>query len=383
MKIDTVCVHGYKDKTTNTGAICVPIYQSSTFSHLGVGRSTGYDYSRTQNPTREFVENTVCSLEKGKSALAFSTGMAAVNALMELFNPGDHIIASEDLYGGTIRLFDNISTKNGLIISYVDTGNVKKIETLINETTKAIFIETPTNPMMNVSDLAAIKNLIGEKDILLVTDNTFLTPYFCNPFDLGADIIVHSGTKFLSGHNDTLAGFLVTNNDDIAEKLRYIQKTTGACLSPFDCFLVTRGIKTLALRMEKSQENALTVAEWLKSQSKVKKVYYAGLPEHPSYELSKRQARGFGAMISFEVDSKETAYKILENVKLILFAESLGGVETLITYPFTQTHADVPIEKREERHINERLLRVSVGIENIQDIISDLQQALGGDTDEL
>ncbi len=376
MKTETVCIHGHKDKANLTGAVSTPIYQSATFAHLGVNKSTGYDYSRVQNPTREAAEKTVALLENGTDALAFSSGMAATTALMELFSCGDHIIATDDLYGGAIRLFNNISKKNGIRIDYVNTSVLSKIEEKITTDTKAIFIETPTNPMMHVTDITAVKKLIGHRDILLIVDNTFLTPYFQKPLELGADIVLHSGTKYLCGHNDTLAGFLVASNTETAEKLRIIHKTTGACLAPFDSFLLIRGIKTLAIRMEKAQSNAIALAKWLLNQEKVVNVHYVGLESHPHIEVSKKQARGFGAMISFEVDSEKTAVQILEKVELILFAESLGGVETLITYPMLQTHADVPRCEREERGINERLLRISLGIENIEDIIADLKQAL-------
>lgn len=376
MKIDTKCVRGFQDTPNETGSIATPIYQSATFAHPGIGESTGYDYSRLQNPTRAQLEKIVAGLEGGVDALAFSTGMSAQSALMELFGIGDHIIASDDLYGGSIRLFNHISKKNGLTFDFIDTSNVAAVAAKLTPHTKAIFVETPTNPMMRVTDIAAIRDLIGDRDILLIVDNTFLTPYFQQPLALGADIVVHSGTKYLGGHNDTLAGFLIAGNDEIAEKLRFIHKTTGACLAPFDCFLIIRGIKTLALRMEKSQANAIVLADWLLQQEKVVTTYYPGLPTHPDYATSQKQASGFGAMISFEVDSKETAHRILNRVQLILFAESLGGVETLITYPMTQTHADVPEEERDARGINEKLLRISVGIEDIQDLINDLKQAL-------
>lgn len=376
MKPDTFCIHGAKDQSHSTGAVCGPIYQSATFAHPGVGQSTGYDYSRLQNPTRETLEKIVAGLENGCEALAFSTGMAAASAMMELFRPGDHIIASDDLYGGSIRLFDHISLKNGLAIDYVATSNLEEVEEKITNKTKAIFIETPTNPMMRVTNISAVKNLIRDKQILLIVDNTFLTPYFQRPLDLGADIVLHSGTKYLGGHNDTLAGFLVAKNPELLEKLRFIYKTTGACLGPFDSFLITRGLKTLAIRMEKSQANALKIAKWLLGQPKVTAVHYPGLSCHPDKAISEKQASGFGAMISFEVDTQKTAKKVLENVKIIRYAESLGGVESLITYPMLQTHADVPAEKREERGINETLLRISVGIENSDDLIGDLRQAL-------
>ena len=381
MNIETLCVHGNRDCSNSTGAVCVPIFQSATFSHPGVGKSTGYDYSRAQNPTREQLEQIIANLENGVDALAFSSGMAAISCMMEIFSPGDEVIASEDLYGGTVRIFDVISQKNGIKISYTDTSDTANIKALISDKTKAIFIETPTNPMMNVTDIRAVRRLTDNqnKDILIVVDNTFLTPLFCNPLNLGADIVVHSGTKYLGGHNDTLAGFLAVKDALLSEKLRFIQKTTGAGLSPFDSYLLIRGIKTLAIRMRAAGDNAAKIARWLSTQEKIKSVYYIGLPDHPGYKISQTQSSGFGAMISFETDSPETAISILERVKLILYAESLGGVESLITYPILQTHADVPLEKRLRLGINDRLLRLSVGIENVDDLICDLGQALGSE----
>lgn len=376
MDITTLCIHGAKNNTHNTGAVSVPIYQSATFAHLGVGKSTGYDYSRVQNPTREYLEQTIAALENGIDAMAFSTGMAAVTALMELFSIGDHIIVSDDLYGGTLRLFENINRKNGLKFSAIDTSNIEEVKKQINPETKAIYIETPTNPTMVVTDIAAIAELAKSNNLILIVDNTFLTPYYQQPLNLGADIVLHSGTKYLCGHNDTLAGFLVTNSKELSEKLRYIYKTTGSCLSPFDSWLLIRGIKTLAVRMDRQQENARKIASWLTTQEKVKKVYYIGLPSHKDYVVSKRQGKGFGSMISFEVDTEETARNLLERLKIILFAESLGGVESFITYPVYQTHVDVPLVERLERGINERFLRLSVGLENVDDLIADLTQAI-------
>ena len=376
MKPETACIHATRDKSHTTGAVAVPIYQSATFAHPGFEQSTGYDYSRAQNPTIEHTEKILAAMEGGAGASAFASGMAAIATLMELFSPGDEIIATDDLYGGSIRLFNNISTKNGVTVRYVDTSDLSAVKDAITAATKAIFIETPTNPMMKVTDVAGVKRLISHREILLIVDNTFLTPYFFNPMTLGADIVVHSGTKYLAGHNDTLAGFLVSKSEEMAEKLHHLKKTIGGVLSPFDAFLVTRGIKTLAVRMEKAQENALAIAGLLKKQAKVTEVYYMGLPDHAAYELSQQQSRGFGAMISFRVDSVETAQSILNKVELILYAESLGGVETLITYPATQTHSDVHEPERVARGIDARLLRLSVGIEAVEDIIEDLERAM-------
>ena len=376
MKPETACIHAARDKSHSTGSVAVPIYQSATFAHPGVGRSTGYDYSRTQNPTCEHVEKLLSALEGGAGASAYASGMAAISTLMELFKPGDEIIATDDLYGGSIRFFNEISAKNGMVIKYADSSDLRAIEPAITAETKAIFVETPTNPMMKVTDIAALKGIIGNREILLIVDNTFLTPYFCNPIALGADIVVHSGTKYLAGHNDTLAGFLVSKSEKVAERLHYLKNTLGGVMSPFDAFLVTRGIKTLAIRMEKAQQNAIVVAQWLKKQPKVRAVHYIGLLDHPAYELSRRQARGFGAMISFSTDNAQTALDILNKTELILFAESLGGVETLITYPATQTHSYVPEAERVARGIDDKLLRLSVGIEAADDIIDDLARAM-------
>ena len=370
----TKCIHlENEDKNSPYGAVSFPIFQTATFAHPGVENSTGYDYSRLQNPTREQLEKVVASLENGIDALAFSSGMAAIATLMELFKPGDHLIVDADLYGGTIRLFDHISEKNGLKITKIDCIEAE-IERNIRENTKAVYIETPTNPMMNVYDIKRLAELTHAHGALLIVDNTFLSPYFQNPLDLGADIVVHSGTKYLGGHNDTLSGFLVAGEEKIAEQLRFIIKTTGAGLAPFDSWLILRGIKTLGLRMEKAQENAFEIVRYLSEQKEVTKVLYPGLKEHPGYEIMKKQSRGFGGMVTFEVESEAFAKSILGNVKLIQFAESLGGVETLITYPITQTHADVPKDQLEKNGINERLLRLSVGIEAANDLILEFER---------
>lgn len=372
-KIATRCLHLEETEgiTENYGAVSYPIYQTATYAHPAVGQSTGYDYSRLQNPTRERLEKIVASLEDGIDACALSSGMAAISLFFEIFEPGSHVIAEADLYGGSIRFFDNVSKKNGLEFSYVNCAE-EDISQYIKSNTKAIYIETPTNPMMHVADISKIAALAKEHGLLFIVDNTFLSPYFQNPLTLGADVVIHSGTKFLGGHNDTLAGFVVTNREDISEKLRFLIKTTGAGLAPFDSWLILRGIKTLGIRMKQSEQNAMAIAQWLKEQSIVTKVIYPGLPEHPGYEIMKRQSRGFGSMITFYVDKKESALAILEKVKMIRFAESLGGVETLITYPSTQTHADVPEEVRRKNGITDCTLRLSVGIEDVEDLIQEL-----------
>ncbi|MDR0547947.1 MAG: PLP-dependent aspartate aminotransferase family protein [Deltaproteobacteria bacterium] len=375
MNFDSICVHGAKDPNNKTGALAVPIYQSATFAHPGVGQSTGYDYARVQNPTREPLERLVAALEGGREALAFASGMASLDAFMYLLKKNDHIIASDDLYGGTVRLFDSLALRAGLETTYVDYSDLTALEKTLRPTTQMVFVETPTNPMMKVADIAAIRAVLPKK-VLLVVDNTFLTPYFQKPLALGADLVLHSGTKYLAGHNDTLAGFLVVNDPELAEKLRFITKTVGTGLAPFDSFLLIRSLKTLALRLEKSQANAIKVANWLSQNPKVSKVYYPAFADPKSLEIQKKQTTGFGAMISFLVTTEETAIKALEKVKLILYAESLGGVETLITYPYLQTHADLPVERRLALGINERLLRLSLGVEDPNDLIQDLEQAL-------
>ena len=374
-EFETRCLHLEEDENelNHYGAISYPIYQTATYAHPAAGQSTGFDYSRLQNPTREHLEKIVCTLENGTDALAFSSGMAAISLLFEIFHPGDHIITDSDLYGGSIRLFRNVSEKNGYEFSSIDCCR-DDVESYVKENTKAIFIETPTNPMMNVTDIRKMADIAKRHKLILIVDNTFLSPYFQNPLDLGADVVIHSGTKYLGGHNDTLAGFLVTNRKDLSENFRFLIKTTGAGLAPFDSWLILRGIKTLPLRMEKAAENAMALANWLKKQPQVTKVIYPGLPEHPGHEIMKSQARGFGAMLTFQLQDKETALGILSEVKMIKYAESLGGVETLITYPTTQTHADVPKEIREKNGITEATLRLSAGIENINDLINELEK---------
>ena len=383
VSIETKCLH-LEEKIENAedeckslhyGSVSYPIYQTATYAHPAVGQSTGFDYSRLQNPTRAQVEKVVAQLEGGIDALALSSGMAAISLLFEIFKPGDHLVVDSDLYGGSIRLFDHVTAKNGVEFTRANCSK-DDVESLIKPNTKAVYIETPTNPMTNVTDIEALAEITRRHGILLIVDNTFLSPYFQNPLKLGADVVIHSGTKYLAGHNDTLAGFIVTNRTDIQEKLRFLIKTTGAGLAPFDCWLVLRGIKTLAVRMEAAQKNAVKIVEWLQKQKAVTKVIYPGLKEHPGYEIMKKQSRGFGAMVTFNVTDEELAKKILGSVHLIQYAESLGGVETLITYPTTQTHADVSEELRLKNGITPSTLRLSVGIENVDDLIADLEQAI-------
>jgi len=373
--LETRCQHLQNDDINeHFGAVSYPIYMSSTFAHKGFGVSSGYDYSRLQNPTRDHLERIVAGLEHGTDCIALASGISAIGCVMELFKPGDHVLIDEDLYGGSIRLFREINQKNG-----VEFGSAvlheADVENLIKNNTKAIYLETPTNPMMNVTDLRKLSEITKSHGILLIVDNTFMSPYLQNPLDLGADIVIHSGTKFLAGHHDAIAGFIVVKDQALSERLRFLFKSTGAGLSPFDSWLIIRGIKTLAVRMDRAEENAHKIADFLMSNHHVTRVLYPGLKDHPGHDIMKEQSRGFGAMITFDVPSKEFAIKVLENLNIILFAESLGGTESLITYPVTQTHADVPAEILERNGIRETTLRLSVGIENVDDLIEDLRHA--------
>lgn len=376
LRKDTICVHPSRCQKLPYGAIATPIFQSATFVHEGVETESLYSYSRLQNPTRAALESRVAEMEGGEDAIAFATGMAAETTLMNLFESSGHIIAGDDLYGGTLRLFRHISTPSGLRFDFVNMESAENVREKLQQDTKAVYVETPSNPTMQVTDIGAVAEIAHSAGALLIVDNTFLSPYFQRPLELGADIVVHSGTKYLCGHNDTLAGFLVVKKKEISEKLRYHAKTVGACLAPFDCFLLERGIKTLAVRLDKQAANAEKIANWLRQRPEVKKVYYIGFPDHPGYAVTKRQCTGFGGMLSMEVDSPETARKILRSVKLFQYAESLGGVDSLVTYPMCQTHADVPEDERLRRGINDRFLRFSIGIENADDLIEDLRQAL-------
>ena len=377
-KMETRCVHGGNHRFPDgRDSISMPIYQTATFAHPDLGHSPDrFYYTRLTNPTRNMLEETVSSLENAASTVAFSSGMAAISAVFEFFSPGDKILCSADLYGGTVLLFDLVSKKNGLQLELVDTTDTAALASAMTEDVKAIYIETPSNPMMNVTDIRFCADLAKKHGALLIVDDTFLSPYFQNPIELGADIVVHSGTKYLGGHNDTLAGFVCLADDHLSEKLYKISYTKGATLAPFDSWLMLRGIKTLAVRMERAQENAKAIAAYLQNHPKVTKVHYVGLPDHPGYEVNARQSRGSGAMLSFAVDSHETALQVLAKVKIITFAESLGGPESLITLPVTQTHADVPEEERLKLGITDSLLRLSVGLENAQDLMEDLRQAM-------
>ena len=376
LKKDTICVHPTRCPRPIHGSITTPIFQAATFVHEAVDKESEYSYSRVQNPTRAALEARVAELEGGADAVAFASGMAALTTMMNIFESSGHIIAGDDLYGGSLRMFQYVSKPAGLRFDFTDTTNVENIRAKLQPDTKAVYVETPSNPTMQVTDIAAAAEIAHSAGALLIVDNTFLSPLFQRPLELGADIVVHSGTKYLGGHNDTLAGFLVMKDKETAEKIRFYAKTVGACLAPFDCFLVERGIKTLAVRLEKQAANAEKIACFLRERPEVRKVYYIGFPDHPGYEVTKRQCSGFGGMLSLEVDTPERARKILSSVKIFQYAESLGGVDSLITYPMCQTHADVPEEERLKRGINDRFLRISVGIENADDLIADLRNAL-------
>ncbi|QAT51325.1 PLP-dependent transferase [Caproiciproducens sp. NJN-50] len=377
LRENTRLVRGYSGVEERTGAVSTPIYQSATFVHPGFDRTTGFGYSRCGNPTRLELENTLAMLEHGKKAWAFSSGMSAISIAVKLFQPGDQILVSDDLYGGTYRLFnDYYYGKYGIKFDYIDTSSLPEIKNALKPETKAIFVETPSNPTMKVTDLQAVSDLIHGQNGLLIVDNTFLSPYFQKPVDFGADIVVHSGTKYLGGHNDVLCGFLVVKDESLIEPVFKASMAEGGTLDPFDSWLVLRSIKTLGIRLEKQQANAFEIYKFLKTSDKVEKIYYVGDPDHEGYEISRRQTTGFGGMISFSVKDAETVPDLLNHLRLILFAESLGGVESLITFPLMQTHGEIPEALRNKLGINDRLLRLSVGIEDAQDLIEDLEQAL-------
>lgn len=377
LSFDSKVVHGALGTEPLTGAVSMPIFQAATFRHPELGNSTGFDYSRLKNPTRLELERTMAILEGGIQGFAFSSGQAANMAVFSLLNPGDHVILSDDIYGGTFRIIGDVFGKYGVEHTYVDMSELDEVKAAIKENTKMFFVETPTNPMMKVADIQAISEIAKSVGALLAVDNTFLTPYFQKPLALGADIVTHSSTKYLGGHNDTISGIVVVkDNEEIAEKISIHIKSHGSQLAPMDSWLVLRGIKTLAVRMDKHNSNAKKVAEWLRTQKKVDKVYYVGFEDHKDYDVTLKQTTGFGGMISFSVDSEETVKKILKGVDMIMFAESLGGTETLITYPTTQTHEDTPVDIKEKLGITTRFLRMSVGIENPDDIIADLDRAM-------
>ena len=379
LAFDSKVVHGALGTEPLTGAVSMPIFQAATFRHPEFGQTTGFAYSRLENPTRLELERTMAILEGGIRGFAFSSGQAANMAVFSLLEPGDHIILSDDIYGGTFRIIGDVFGKYGIEHTYVDMSDLDAVQAAIQKNTKMFFIETPTNPMMKVADIHAVSEIAKGIGALTVVDNTFLTPYFQKPLTLGADIVTHSSTKYLGGHNDTISGIVVVQDDEaIAEKINIHIKSHGSQLAPLDSWLVLRGIKTLAVRMDKHNANAKKVAHWLREQKKVEKVYYVGFEDHKDYDVTLKQTTGFGGMISFTVDSEETVMKILKNVDMIMFAESLGGTETLITYPTTQTHEDTPEDVKEKLGITRSFLRMSVGIENPDDIIADLDRAMNG-----
>jgi cystathionine beta-lyase/cystathionine gamma-synthase len=376
MGFSTIAIHAGNEPDTATGAVSVPIYQTSTYAQDALGVHKGYEYARTQNPTRSALETNIAALEGAKFGYAFASGMAATDTVLKLVKAGDHVILGDNTYGGTFRLFNKVLSNYGIEFDLVDTTDAINLETAFKPNTKMVFVETPTNPVMSVTDLAAVSEISHAHGAKVVCDNTFMSPYLQRPLDFGVDIVVHSTTKYLNGHSDSVGGFVALNDEKDAEWIQFIQNAVGAILSPFDSFLVLRGTKTLAVRMEAHDKNGRQVANFLAEHPKVQKVYYPGLTSHPQHEIAKKQQKGFGGMVAFETGSLDNAKKVLENVKLCILGESLGGVESLISHPATMTHASVPIEKREQLGITDGLVRISVGIEDVEDIIADLDQAL-------
>jgi len=376
MKFSTEAIHAGQEPDSATGAVTVPIYQTSTYAQEGLGRHKGFEYARTQNPTRMALERKLAALENGRACFAFASGMAATNAVMTLLKSGDHIIVSDNTYGGTFRLFDKVLRNFGLEFSYVDAREPHNVEEAARADTRMVFIETPTNPVMSLVDIRAVSEITKRRGIRLVVDNTFMSPFFQRPLELGADIVVHSTTKYLNGHSDSVGGAVILNDEEDIHAMAFIQNAAGAILSPMDSWLVMRGTKTLAVRMRQHDENGRVVAQFLAEHPKIQHVYYPGLKSHSQYELARRQMSGFGGMIAFETGSLENAKQVLESVRLCTLGESLGGVETLISHPATMTHASVPEPERIRLGITDGLVRVSVGIEDVEDIIADLDQAL-------
>jgi cystathionine beta-lyase/cystathionine gamma-synthase len=379
MKIATKYIHAGATPDPSTGAIMTPIYQTSTYVQEAPGVNKGFEYARSQNPTRKALEEAYASIENGQFGLAFGSGVAATDAVIKLLVPGDEVIAANDMYGGTYRLFSKIYEKMGIVFTYVDTTDAANIQKVISPKTKLIWIETPTNPLMNITDIAAVSAIAKANGSLLCVDNTFASPYLQNPLDLGADLVMHSATKYLGGHSDVIQGALMMNSSELREQLYFIQKSCGAVPGPMDCFLVLRGIKTLHLRMQRHCENGRTIAHWLRNHPKVAKVYWCGFEDHPSYAIAKKQMRDFGGMLSFELkdDSMEAAKKVLSSTHLFSLAESLGGVESLINHPASMTHASIPREKRIANGLSDTLIRLSIGVEDAEDLIADLNEALG------
>jgi cystathionine beta-lyase/cystathionine gamma-synthase len=372
----TRAIHAGQEPDALTGAVTVPIYATSTYVQQELGKNKGYEYARVSNPTRDSLEESLASLEGGTAARVFSSGMAAINALCTMLKAGDHIVCGNDLYGGVPRLFNQVLAEFGLEFSYVNTSEARNVESALRKNTRMVYVETPTNPLMSLTDLNAVSHACRRAKVELVVDNTFMSPYFQQPIAFGADMVVHSTTKFLNGHSDGLGGVVVCTKPEQAEKLAFIQKAAGAILSPFECWLVLRGVKTLSVRMEQHDANGRVVARYLAKHKKIKKVLYPGLTTHPQFELAKKQMSGFGSMITFETGSLSHAKKLLKNVRLCSLGESLGGVETLISHPATMTHSGLGAQGRKAIGITDGLVRISVGIEDVEDIIADLEQAL-------
>ena len=373
----TRAVHAGQVPEPLAGAVTIPIYQTSTYVQEGLGQSRGYDYARTVNPTRQALERNVAALEGGAHGFAFGSGMGAIHAVLTLLSAGDHVVCGENVYGGTHRLMDKVMSRQGLTFAFVDTRDLTTIEAAITPKTKMLFVETPTNPLMRLCDLAAIGALARSRNLIVVVDNTFATPILQRPFEFGADIVLHSTTKYLNGHSDMVGGIVVLKRDDLAEQVLFIQKSVGAVPGPFDCWLALRGTKTLPLRMKQHDANGRRIAEWLAQDKRVGQVFYPGLPTHPQHELAKRQMHGFGGMLSIELGSMEKARAMLARTRLFYLAESLGGVESLIGHPATMTHAAVPPAMRQSMGLTDGLVRLSVGIEDVEDLIADLDRALG------
>jgi cystathionine beta-lyase/cystathionine gamma-synthase len=375
--LPTRAVHAGQIEEPLSGAVMTPIYQTSTYRQRGIGQHKGYEYARTQNPTREALERNVASLEGGTHGFAFGSGLAALDGILKLFKPGDHIVSSDNLYGGSHRLMTQVFEPYGLTFSFVDSRDAGNIAAALTPATRMIYCETPTNPMMFLTDLRAVGDLAASRGILLAVDNTFATPVFQRPLEMGAEIVLHSTTKYLNGHSDMVGGLLITTRDDVAERLGFIQNASGAVPGPMDCWLALRGTKTLVLRMRQHDANGRRMAEWLAGHPRIKKVYYPGLPDHPQHALAKCQMGGFGGMVSFDVEDVELSRRIVERVRIFQLAESLGGVESLIGHPASMTHASVPLEIRRRIGLTDSLLRLSLGIEEIDDLIADLKQAIG------
>lgn len=379
MRSATKFIHAGAEPDPSTGAIMTPIYQTSTYVQAAPGQHKGYEYARSQNPTRKALEDALAIIENGKHALAFSSGVAATDAVLKLLSPGDEVVCANDMYGGTYRLFTKIFEKFGIRFRFTDTTEAGNIEKAVNEHTRLVWLETPTNPLMNISDIAAIARITRQRNILLAVDNTFASPYLQNPLDLGADIVMHSSTKYLGGHSDVIQGCLVMNDPGLKEQLYFIQKSCGAVPGPMDCFLVLRGIKTLPVRMRQHCENGRMIAHWLRQHEKVAKVYWPGFDDHRNHPIAKKQMRDYGGMLSFELknDRLEEAHRVLSSTHLFSLAESLGGVESLINHPASMTHASIPREERIKNGLSDSLIRLSVGIEDAEDLIQDLAQAIG------